>query len=198
MPSYKISKVRVKVKPGVTLTADVSSAADVKQLLKDLEEEGFASPIETPRRKGIAVAKAEPQHPGDESPLARIETRAALAPSKLVSAKILAFKDSNPQLLRPSDFESVSDATLSLLYAVEIGAKRPSIPFDDFRDLYDAQNIKSGSPLPVLLTNLRNAGYIDKKAYATDRTIRLTAKGETKAAEVFRDLCGAQDKEGNA
>src|SRR6266699_4066726 len=94
MPSYKISKVRVKVKPGVTLTADVSSAADVKQLLKDLEEEGFASPIETPRRKGIAVAKAEPQHPGDESPLARIETRAALAPSKLVSAKILAFKDS--------------------------------------------------------------------------------------------------------
>jgi len=193
MSSYKISKVRVKVKSGVTLTAEVSSVADVQQLLKDLHEEGLAGPV------GTAITKEmTPRPPRDESPITRIETRAALAPSNLATAKILAFKDGNPQLLRPSDFDSVSDATLSLLYAVEIGVARSSIPFEDFRDLYDAQNIKSGSPLPVLLSNLRNAGYIDKKAYATDRTIRLTAKGETKAAEVFRALCGAHVKEGNA
>ena len=196
MSSYKISKVTVKVKPGVTLTAEVSNAADVKQLLKDLQEEGFARPMETPRRKEMPAPM--PELPGDESPLNRIETRASLAPSKLSSAKVLAFKDSSPQLLRPGAFDSVSDATLSLLYAVEIGSKRPSIPFDDFRDLYDAQNIKSGSPLPVLLSNLRNGGYIDKKAYAADRTIRLTAKGATKAEEVIRGICGAQAKEGNA
>jgi Mn-dependent DtxR family transcriptional regulator len=43
----------------------------------------------------------------------------------------------------------------------------------------------------MLLTNLRNAGYVDKKAYAVDRTVRLTAKGATKAEEVIQGLCGS-------
>jgi hypothetical protein len=63
--------------------------------------------------------------------------------------------------------------------------------YDDFKDLYDAQNIKSGSSLPVLLTNLRNAGYIDKKTYSADQTIRLTAKGSNKAEDVIKALGSA-------
>ena len=73
---------------------------------------------------------------------------------------------------------------------MEIGLKRSAVSFDDFEDLHDAQNIKSGTPLPMLMTNLRNAGYIDKKAYATDRTVRLTAKGAAKAEQVITALCG--------
>lgn len=190
MASYKITGVTVEVKPGVTLTAEVSSPAELKQLLEDLREEGFASATVT-EGKG-APLRPQPERPVDESPIARIETRASLASGKLASAKVLAFKDGNPQLLRPGAFASVSDTTLSLLYAVEIGLKKPSIPYDDFKDLYDAQNIKSGSALPMLLTNLRNAGYIDKKAYTADRTLRLTAKGATKAEEVIKGLCGSQ------
>ena len=128
----------------------------------------------------------------NESPVGRIETRAGLPSGKLASAKVLAFKDGNPQLLCPAAFPSVSDATLFLLYAVEIGLKKPSIPYDDFKDLYDAQNIKSGTALPMLLTNLRNAGYVDRKVYGADRTVRLTAKGATKAEEVIKGLCGAE------
>ncbi len=30
------------------------------------------------------------------------------------------------------------DATLALVYAVEIGLNKPSIPYDEFKDLYDA------------------------------------------------------------
>ena len=190
MASYKITGVTVEVKPGVTLTAEVSSAAELKQLLEDLREEGFASATVTEGKGG--VLRPQPERPADESPIARIETRASLASGKLASAKVLAFKDGNPQLLRPGAFASVSDATLSLLYAVEIGLKKPSIPYDDFKDLYDAQNIKSGSALAMLLTNLRNIGYIDKKAYAADRTVRLTAKGASKAEEVIKGLCGSQ------
>jgi len=190
MASYKITAVTVEVRPGVVLTVEISSLADLKQLLADIHEDGLARipPADKTRR-------TDSGHPAplvDESPISRIETRASLGSGKLTAAKVLAFKDGNPQLLRPAALSSISDATLFLLYAVEIGSKKPSIAYDDFKDLYDAQNIKSGTSLPMLLTNLRNAGYVDKKAYAADRTVRLTAKGATKAEEVIQGLCGAQ------
>lgn len=187
MANYRITGVTVEVRPGVTITAEISNPAELKQLLDDLHSEGFGATIPTEKiRKAVSDA---PGPPNEDSPISRIETRASLAPGKLVSAKVLAFKDGIPQLLRPTAFPSVSDATLSLLYAVEIGTNRSSISYDDFKDLYDAQNIKSGSALPMLLTNLRNAGYVDKKAYAADRTVRLTAKGATKAEEVIKGIC---------
>lgn len=190
MANYKITGVTVEVRPGVTLTVELSTPTDLKQLLEDLNEEGLVTATSTGKSRHATERPAEP--PGDESPVSQIETRAALPTGKLASAKVLAFKDGNPQLLRPAAFSSVSDATLCLLYAVEIGLKKPSIHYDDFKDLYDAQNIKSGTALPMLLTNLRNAGYIDKKLYAADRTVRLTAKGATKAEEVIKGLCGHQ------
>jgi Mn-dependent DtxR family transcriptional regulator len=42
----------------------------------------------------------------------------------------------------------------------------------------------------MLLSNLKNSNYIDKKAYSTDRTLTLTAKGEKKAIEVLKSLIG--------
>lgn len=190
MASYKITGVTIEVRPGVVLSAEIASPAELRQLLDDLHEEGFgaAMPVDKDRRPISSRVEAS----GEESPVSRIEIRASLSPGGLSKAKVLAFKDGNPQLLRPATFASVSDATLALLYSVEIGLKKPSIPYDDFKDLYDAQNIKSGTALPMLLTNLRKAGYVDKKAYATDRTVRLTAKGATKAEEVIKGLCGSQ------
>ena len=188
MASYKITAVMVEVKPGVTMTVELSSPADLKQLLADLEKEGFKAATVVDRKTETRTPSPPPSEP-DETPASRIETRISLAPGKLAAAKLIAFKEGNPQLLRPGAFESVSDTTLSLLYVAEIGRKKSSMSYDDLKDLYDAQNIKSGSSLPMLLTNLRNAGYIDKKAYGADRTIRLTPKGATKAEQVIKALC---------
>jgi hypothetical protein len=190
MANYKITGVTIEVRPGVTLTAEISSPAELRQLLDALDEEGFSNATSTTKRRE-APANA-PEAASEESPIGRIEARTGLPSGKLASAKVLAFKDGVPQLLRPGALASVSDATLSLLYAAEIGLQKPSIPYDDFKDLFDAQNIKSGTALPMLLTNLRNAGYVDKKAYAADRTVRLTAKGATKAEEVIKGLCGVE------
>ena len=188
MANYKIKGVTIEVRPGVVLTAEISGVGELKELMDDLSGVGFGSATSADKAHHKS---SEPGKPGtDDSPMSRIETRAALPSGKLATSKMLAFKDENPQLLRPASFASVSDATLFLLYAVEIGLQRPSVPFDDFKDLYDAQNIKSGSALPMLLTNLRNSGYIDKKAYAADRTVRLTAKGAAKAEEVIKGICG--------
>jgi len=186
MANYKISSVSIEIRPGVVLTAEISSPADLNELLNDLEKEGLK--IAPPQQRERQDQNRDERNILQDNPIGRIETRASLSQGKLAAAKLLAFKDGNPQLLRPSAFSSVSDATLCLLYAVEIGLEKSSIAYDDFKDLYDSQNIKSGSALPLQLSNLRIAGYIDKKAYTTDRTIRLTAKGATKAEEVIKSL----------
>jgi hypothetical protein len=191
MPSYKITSIRVEIRPGVFITAEVSNVEDVKHVLEDLKKVDLLAEDETARaRRSQKHQPSPPASTEDDSPEARLAGRASIPVATLHAAKILAFKDGVPQLFRPGMFASVSDATLSLMYAAEIGLKKSSIAYEDFKALYEAQNIKSGSPLPMLLSNLHNGGYIDKKAYSTDRTVRLTAKGEKKAEEVLKSLCG--------
>lgn len=90
--------------------------------------------------------------------------------------------------MKPTLFNAVSDAALVLLFSVEAGLKRSSIEYEAFKGLYESQNIKSGSSLPMLLNNLKNANYIDKKTYDSDRTVRLTAKGEKRAINVLKEV----------
>lgn len=191
MANYKITSIRVEIGPGVFITAEISSPEDAKQVLEDLKKYNLIVEDEQTRaRLSHKHQQVSPAPPDDDSPEARLAGRASIPIATLRAAKILAFKEGTPQLFRPGMFASVSDATLSLLYAAEIGLKKSSIAYEDFKALFEAQNIKSGSSLPLLLSNLHNGGYIDKKAYATDRTIRLTAKGEKKAEEVLKSLCG--------
>ena len=191
--NYKIREARIEVRPGVTVVAEVDSAADVASLLSHLASEGLI--------EGEAVKRKVKKEPGDEDkssgqekddPAARVERRADLGPDTLKTANILAFKDEVPQLLRPNTFGKVTDATLALLFAIEAGLGRSATDFEAFKALYDAQNIKSGSPLSMLLTNLRKVGYLDRKAYAADRSLRLTAKGEKRAIEVLKSMTSAK------
>jgi len=43
----------------------------------------------------------------------------------------------------------------------------------------------------MILNNLKNAGYVDKKAYEENRILLLTAKGERKGIEVVKSACGS-------
>lgn len=183
--NYKIRELRVEVRPGVTLVADVESVEAANKLLRELQDAKLVAATSTTddRQRG---AKDNSRH-ADE-PASRLELRAGVPSGSLGSKNIVAFKDNVPQLLRPNIFGSVSDAALVLLYTVESGLQTTSIDYESFKGLYDSQNIKSGSPLTMLLTNLRNAGYLDKKAYTADRTLRLTAKGDKKAGEVLKEL----------
>lgn len=192
---YNIREVRVRIGPGVTVIAEVSSIDDIGGLLKDLRSKGL-EPSDLDKDTSRKAEGKKP--PGGKSPMAGaepdspaglMETRADLAAGSLGSAKVLAFKDGVPQLLRPGTFSSVSDAMLALIYALEVGVKNTNIAYEDFRAVFEAQNIKTGTPLPILLSNLKNSGYVDKAAYASNRTVRLTAKGEKKAEEVLKLAC---------
>lgn len=180
--SYKLREVRVTLPSGAVVTAEVSNVEDLKELLDHLGQLGF-SPM------NINTNDVSEKQPKDnDSPEARVETRAGLAAGSLRTKDVLAFKDGVPQLLRPNAFGSVADASVALLFAVEAGLKKNSLEFDAFKGLYESQNIKSGSPVSMLLTNLRNAQYLDSKLYSAERKVRLTAKGETKAIEVLKAL----------
>lgn len=187
--NIKYRELQLKLGEGITLVVDVTSKDDIKAVLTDIADLIPESPSK-PNAKLNAAASLEVEISGDDSPEARLEIRSGLDEGMLRKQNILAFKDGSPQLLRPASFASVSDATLTLIFAVEAGLKRSFISFDDFKTLYEAQNIKSGSQLAMLLNNLKNAGYIDKTQYNHDRTIRLTAKGEKKATEVLSSVKG--------
>ena len=187
MSQIRYRELHIRLNDSIALVIDVGSKEEIKNALAELAE---FSQLVPGNQKSSHTADAPETNLADdaESPETRLEVRAGLEKGSLRSKTILAFKDSTPQLIRPSSFASVSDATLTLLLAVEAGLKRSSISFDDFRTIYDAQNIKTGSQLTMLLNNLKNSGYIDKTQYNNDRTIRLSAKGERKATEVLATL----------
>jgi hypothetical protein len=178
---YTLKEVHVSLQPGVTLVAQVDSVAAVKKLMKDLK----AADIAVPQAKQDTARLASTASRPADSPERRIEIKAELHEGQLANANTVAFKDGVPELLRPSTW-TVTDAVLLLLLALETGLKKPQIDYESFKALYDAQNIKSGSPLSMKLTDLRNDSYLDKKAYAEGRILRLTAKGEKKAIEVLQ------------
>ena len=189
MSRVKFRELRIQLETGVTVIVEVSSTQDIIEAITELRAQdllkggNIADPV-------LDKKEHTPPHLGSRSgdPASLVETRADLPAGSLNAANLLAFKDGVPQLLRPSVFSTVSDAALALLFAVEIGLGKAGVSFDNFKPLYDGQNIKTGTALSMLLTNLRNGGYLDKKAYTGDRTIRLTAKGEKKAIEVFKAL----------
>jgi hypothetical protein len=187
--SVRFRELRVQLEPGVVVIVDVSSTQEIAEALTELRDlellKGAPFP-DPPTKDNKDAAPGLGTRSGDPGSL--VETRAGLSAGSLDAKNLLAFKDGVPQLLRPNLFSSVSDAALALLFAVEIGLGKAGVSFDNFKPLYDGQNIKSGTALSMLLTNLRNGGYLDKKAYAADRTIRLTAKGEKKAIEVLNEL----------
>lgn len=186
--SYKLREVRVTLANGAVVTAEVNNVDDLQELLSHLGQCGFTPMV--PKTDDVSEKPSKVEHSDSDSPEVRVETRASLAVGSLRTKSVLAFKDGVPQLLLPNAFGSVADASVALLFAVEAGLKKNSLEFDAFKGLYESQNIKSGSPLSMLLTNLRNAQYLDSKLYSAERKVRLTAKGEAKAIEVLKDLVG--------
>jgi hypothetical protein len=181
--NYSLREVHVTLQPNVVLIAEVDSIAAIKKLLKDLQSAQFETKaIDIKLDQGSSGQKAS-----DDSPESRMESKSRLSLGSLKKANLIAFKDNVPELLLPGNL-SVTDAVLILLFAVETGLKKQKIEYEAFKALYESQNIKSGSPLSVKLTDLRNEGYVDKKLYAEQQSLRLTAKGEGKAIEVIKKL----------
>ncbi len=183
MADYQIQGVEVTLDTGIKVVAEVKTLDAIRELRQDIVEAGLGTPIPM-----VKKGNGGQRQPLPDDPLPRLEIRAGLADGTIARHRILAFKDEIPQLLNPGKFSNVTDAVLILLFAIENGLGQSSIEYEAFSGLYDAQNLKSGTPLSMMATNLRNAGYLDKRVYSEGRRLRLTAKGEERAKEVLRDL----------
>lgn len=106
-----------------------------------------------------------------------------ISPTELRAKKIFSIKDQNVQLLKPNQFK-VMDAICVLLFILEVGIGKRDIEYDSFRDIFESQNIKSGSPLTMLMTNMKVAKYIDAKKYSS-KIVSLTPKGQEQAIVVL-------------
>ncbi|MEK6845417.1 MAG: hypothetical protein AABY26_01550 [Nanoarchaeota archaeon] len=184
--NYTIREIRIEILPGIILVSNIQSVSALKKLLEDLEKEGFdigKVKENTPPTQDERIVTSEKNI---SNPMNKIEIKANLATGALEHNKIVAFKDNVPQLLKPNSFTNPSEAVIFLLFTVETGLSQSKVNYDFFKELHNEQNIKSGSPLAMMLTNLRNNGYLDKKEYLTNRSLRLTAKGEKKAIEILK------------
>lgn len=185
---YALKEVHVEVHPGVTLTAEVSNFDGLISLLNDLKAKNLISPIELKKRRDVDYGNKGKE----DTPEGRIEVNAGIEKDSLAAKNILAFKEGIPQLLRPSAFANVTEAALVLLHAVETGLKSPTTEYESFKGLFESQNLKSSTPLAMLLTNLRNSGYLDKNTYKDARKLRLTPKGDKKAIEIMKQMLTQQ------
>ncbi|PYP21819.1 MAG: hypothetical protein DMD55_19925 [Gemmatimonadetes bacterium] len=186
---YTLKTAEVHLSTGVNIVAEVASFEAIKRLVQDAEASQLGGLIQDSAKSRETPPVAAAHAP--EDPLARMETRAGLKAGSLAKAKLVAVKDEAPHLLRPHSFKKIIDAVVVLIFAVETGMRRNPIDYDSFSALYEAQNLKSGTPLAMMLTNLRNGGYLDKRTYADRRNLRLTGKGEEKAVQVLKELCDA-------
>ena len=183
---YTLKEVHVEVLPGVTLTADVSNLDGLITLLSDLRSKNLTG--SEAKKQQDQLHMEQKKEVRNDTPSGRMEVNAGIEKGSLAAKNILAFKNEIPQLLRPSAFANVTDAALILLHAVEVGLKSPATDYDSFKGLYEAQNLKSGTPLSMLMTNLRKTGYLDKKSYNEGRKLRLTLKGERKAIQIIKEM----------
>lgn len=187
---YTLREVHVEIQPGVILIADVRSMDALSGLLADLKDNGIAP---TPGKAKESEQQSEQDvPPAGDTPGSRIEVSAGIPKGSLAKKSIVAFKDDVPQLLRPSAFGTVTEAVLVLLHSVETGLRNQAVDYDSFKGLFEQQNVKSGTPLSMLMTNLRNSGYLDKNAYKNGRSLRLTAKGDKQAIEILKRLAEAE------
>lgn len=184
---YKIRELQIPVEGGAMVIIEVGSLDGVRAALEAFSESGLAvaAPIRPPAPPTPATPSTEDNGDDGESPEARIAQQIGATTADVTKAGLLGFKNSTPQILKPQD-HSVTDALVLLLYAMEVGQGTTKVAYEDFKELYEAQNIKSNSPLSMRITDLRNGGYVDKKIYKQDRSLSLTAKGQKKAVEYIK------------
>jgi hypothetical protein len=187
---YKIKEVNVALTNGITVKVEIEKIENLKDLIDDLKTIGLldlsAKPADKPEQQ-IKNKKEKEEDNHDDNPLSKVELRADLDGGILTSKKVLGFKNGIPQLFKPGSI-APTESLLVLLFAIENGLNLTKISFDEFKAIFEGQGIKSGTPLNMLTTNVKNANYIDKKTYDNDRHLTLSSKGADKAKEILKKL----------
>jgi hypothetical protein len=138
-----------------------------------------------PVEKAAPAAKMTPR----EDPLERIALRLDVPGDKLRTANLFGVKGDKVQILKTQKF-TASEAVMAICLVSETGLGRPALSYEDLKEAFQESSIKSKSPLYMIISNLGNLGYIDKKRYDSQAEVVLTAKGEAKVGQAISKALG--------
>ncbi len=111
-----------------------------------------------------------------ESPVRSFAEKIEVDPDAFEKLKLIAIKNDAVQLLKPTKLKPTESCYL-LLAVNEFALGKQSMQFEDWRELCQASNIKSPTPIYKIASNAKNAGHIDKKKYTNTRELVLSPKG---------------------
>jgi hypothetical protein len=162
--------------------ADKTISSILNELSKSEKKlPNWAKATATPAVKETATT---PKLVQKEDPLEKIALRLDMPGDKLRSASLFGVKAGKVQILRTQKF-AASEALMAICFVSEIGVGRPALSYEDLKEAFEESRVRSKSPLYMIISNLGNLGYIDKKRYDSQQEVVLTAKGETKVREAI-------------
>lgn len=122
--------------------------------------------------------------PSAEDPTERVANRLDIDAAKLRDAKLFGIKGEKVQIFKAQKFAPF-EAVLAISFVSEIGIGKTALSYEELKEAYQESHIKSGSPLYMIISNIGNQGYIDKKRYESQKEIVLIAKGVEKVKEAI-------------
>lgn len=111
-----------------------------------------------------------------ENPVRSFAEKIGVDPDAFEKLKLIAIKNDDVQLLKPTKLKP-SESGYLLLAVNEFALGKQSMQFEDWRDLCQASNIKSTTPIYKIALNAKDNGHIDKKRYSSTREMILSPKG---------------------
>jgi len=123
----------------------------------------------------------------ESNPVTQFANRLELDEKKFNDLKLVAIKGGDIQILIPTKL-GLMENTLLLLALSEYGVSRPSLPYEEWKELFVSSNLKSKSPYHKIINNGVNAKYIDKKKYNENKELVLTGKGVEEIKKALNDI----------
>ena len=111
-----------------------------------------------------------------ENPVKLLAMKLDIDTEKFENLKIIGVKGEAIQILKPTKLKP-SESCYLLIAANEYVLGKPSIPYDELKELCELNSIRSKTPFYQLIDNAKRYGHIDKKKYDNSREVVLQSKG---------------------
>lgn len=137
----------------------------------------------------IVKEKTTPQFPekAEVNPIQLLAMKLGVDENAFEKLKIISIKNETAQILKPSLLKPSENCYL-LLAASEFVLHRESLPYDEWKLLCEASNIKSKTPFVHIVKNAKNYGHIDKKLYESSRQVTLSPRGVEVITKALQNL----------
>ena len=110
-----------------------------------------------------------------ETPVKLFALKLGIDADKFEKSKLIGIRDKDIQIIKTSQISPL-EAGMLILAIKDLSMNEKPLPYDDWKELCDANGIKSKTPFYKLAGNAKGRGYLDKSKHA-NKELLLTPKG---------------------